>query len=81
MGTRTRISESEYLHMTFDGPEADYVDGEIKDRGLPTNSHSRVMYVFCLALGRLARDFPLYPRPEIRFRVAPGRFRVADLAL
>lgn len=81
MGTKTLISESEYLHATFDGPEADYVDGEIKDRGMPTNSQSRVNFVFCMAFGRVATDFPLYPRPEIRFRVAPGRFRVADLAV
>ena len=81
MGTKTLVSESEYLRLTFDGSEPDYVDGEIKERGMPTNSHSQVMLAFCLIFGRFMLKLPLYPRPEIRFRAAPGRYRIADIAV
>jgi Uma2 family endonuclease len=81
MGAKTLISESDYLRMTFDGPEAEYVEGEVQERSMPKNSHSAainwVQGMFFLA----SMKHPLYPRPEIRFQVAPGRFRVADLAV
>jgi len=81
MGVTALIPESEYLEMTFDGPQAEYVDGEVQERSMPANSHSaaasQIHGLFYLA----ARQFPLHPRPEIRFRVSPERFRVADLAV
>ena len=81
MGAKTLISESEYLQMTFDGPEAEYVEGEIRERSMPKNSHSRaanwVQGMFFLA----SMKHPLFPRPELRLRLAPARFRVPDLAV
>ena len=81
MGAKTLISESEYLQMAFDGPEAEYVDGEIQERSRPTNSHSLAMLSFCLIFGRFMATAPIFPRPELRMRVGPRRFRVADLAV
>ena len=81
MGAKTLIPESEYLQMTFDGPEAEYVEGEIQERSMPTNSHSLAMLSFCLIFGRFMNAVPIFPRPELRMRVAPRRFRVADLAV
>ena len=81
MGAKTLISESEYLQMTFDGPEAEYVDGEVQERSMPTIFHSSaanwVYGMFFLA----SLKYPVFPRPELRMRVAAGRFRVADLAV
>jgi len=81
MGAQTLISEAEYLQMTFDGPEAEYLDGEILERSMPTNEHSIIALAFTLIFGRFMSLAPLFPRPEIRFRVAPHRFRVPDLAV
>ena len=35
----TLITEAEYLRMTFDGPEPDYVDGELVERAIPNFQH------------------------------------------
>lgn len=81
MGATTLISESEYLQMTFDGPEAEYVDGEVRERSMPTFFHSRaaswVHGMFFMA----SLKHPLFPCPELRMRVAPGRIRVPDLVV
>ena len=81
MGAKTLISESEYLQMTFDGPEAEYVDGEVQERSMPGFFHSRaaswVHGMFFMA----SLKHPLFPCPELRMRVAPGRIRVPDLVV
>ena len=81
MGAQTLISEADYLEMTFDGPEAEYVEGEIQERSLPTNAHSAaanwIQGMFFMA----SRKQPLFPRPELRMRVSPRCLRVADLAV
>ena len=81
MGAKTLISESEYLQMNFNGPEADYVDGEVRERSMPTIFHSSaanwVHGMFFLA----SLKYPVFPRPELRLQVAVRRFRVADLAV
>ncbi len=81
MGAKTLISESEYLQMTFDGPEAEYIDGEVQERSMPSFFHSRaaswVHGMFFMA----SLKHPLFPCPELRMRVAPGRIRVPDLVV
>jgi Uma2 family endonuclease len=81
MGAKTLISEADYLRMTFEGPEAEYVEGEVRERSMPNNEHSVTAFAFYMIFGRLMTLAPLFPRPELRFPVAPGRFRVADLAV
>jgi Uma2 family endonuclease len=80
MPTRVAMSESEYLETPFPGPEPDFVDGEVIERGMPTNHHSAIQ---CFFSGRLwpMREQGLFTRPELRLRVASGRYRVADLAI
>lgn len=81
MGTKTLISESEYLRMAFDGPEADYVDGEVQDRSMPTIFHSAAASWTHGMFFMASLKHPLFPRPELRIRVAPHRIRVVDLAV
>jgi Uma2 family endonuclease len=81
MGVKTLISEDEYPRMTFDGSEVEYVDGEIVERGMPTNSHSKVCKRFNVIFGKLEERLPLYGLPEIRVRVAPRKYRVIDLGV
>ena len=81
MGAKTLISEADYLRMGFDGADPDYVEGQVVQRSMPNNDHSVTAFAFYLIFGRLMRLAPLFPRPEIRLRVGPGRFRVADLAV
>ena len=76
MSVTTLVSEGEYLRTAYQSPEPEFVDGEIVQRAMPNTSHSRSVAI-------LIRQAPtaLFPHPELRIRVAPGRYRVVDLAI
>src|SRR5437870_3897912 len=75
------MSVEEYLRTSFDGPDCEYLDGEVVERNMGELPHADVQYT----LGRLL--WPFRPRhgirilPEIRIQISPTRYRVADLAV
>jgi len=81
MPTKALLTEEEYLRTSFDDRAPEYVDGELVERGLPNNSHSRTQQKFVFSFGKLGERLPIYPRPELRLRVAPGKYRIADLVV
>ena len=81
MASTTAISVEEYLRMSFDGADCDYVDGEIVERNVGENPHSKTQLHLIGVFLDMARTRGLHPRPELRLRVAPRRFRIADLAV
>jgi Uma2 family endonuclease len=81
MGTKTLIPEAEYLHLSFDGPEPDYVDGELVERPMPAYSHSASTTNLILAVAAQDSTRRLHLCPEIRVRTAPSQYRVVDLAI
>jgi len=81
MATKTLLTEEEYLAMSFDDQAPEYVDGELVERALPNNSHSKTQHKFSRAFGRLEERLPIYVRPELRLRVAPRKYRIADLVV
>jgi Uma2 family endonuclease len=76
MTTKAAVSIEEYLRACFEGLDREYVDGEIVERTLPTNSHSKTQ----CRLGRIFDTFgdtlPLYARVELRSRVSRTRVRI-----
>jgi Putative restriction endonuclease len=79
MSTKVLMSVGEYLRTSFDGPDCESLDGEIVERSMPELPHADVQYT----LGRLLWPFRLSHGirivPEIRIRISPTRYRVADL--
>jgi len=81
MGVKTLISEEEYLRMSFPDRAPEYVDGELVERNLPNTSHSRTQSRVTHRFETLGERLPLFPCPELRVRVAPGKYRIVDLAV
>ena len=81
MEAKTQISVEEYLETSFDGPDCDYVDGEIVERNVGENPHSKAQVNLVVALHALGQKLFLHVRTELRMRVAPRRFRIADVAV
>ena len=81
MAAPAQILPDETLVASYDGAEPDFVDGQEVARSLPNNSHSKTQWGLVVGFAGLGPKFPLHGRPEIRLRVAPGRYRVADFAL
>lgn len=67
--------------MTFEDPEAEFVQGEIVGRSLPDYVHSRVQGRLTYEFGSREKKFPLFAAPELRVRTAPASYRVIDLAV
>ena len=81
MPAKTLLSEEEYLAMSFDDRTPEYDDGELVERAFPNRSHSRTQHKFDLVFGKLEERLPLYSHPELRLRVAPRKYRIADVVV
>jgi Uma2 family endonuclease len=81
MSHKTLITPDEYLHMSFGGPEPDYVDGELKERHVGSSPHSEVTERLLDLFRSLKQSHSLFRYPEMTLRTAPARYRVADIAV
>jgi Uma2 family endonuclease len=80
MATKAEITAEQYLHMTFEH-DAEFVRGEIVERAMPDNTHSLIQFLILMAIGRLIQSHPLFPRPELRLRLAPDVYRIPDISV
>ncbi len=82
MATQVQMPVEEYLRTSYDDrPTPDYLDGEIRERGMPTPGHSWAQGNLLGLLHRLRDEHPVFAYPELHLRVTATRYRVADLAV
>jgi Uma2 family endonuclease len=81
MSTRALVPVDEYLRMSFEGPDPEYLDGELVERNLGGDSHSSTQSNLVGILHPLKKKYRIHVRPEIHMRLAPTRIRIADLAV
>jgi Uma2 family endonuclease len=74
------MSVEEYRHAQFDGPDRDYVDGEVLERNIGELPHARIQAEVLRGLWEFAGTLGIQVLPEVRIQVAATRFRVADVA-
>jgi Uma2 family endonuclease len=67
--------------MSFEGPDPEYLDGELVERNLGGEKHSSTQINLGAILHSLRKKHGFHVRPEIHMRLAPTRIRVADLAV
>ena len=75
------VSVEEYQRTSFDGPDREYLDGEVVERNVGENQHSKAQARLVEIFYELRKTSPLFSRPELRLRLGPRRFRVPDLAV
>ena len=81
MAAKTLISEAEFLRMTFEGPEPDYIDGELIERSMPNLQHSDAQGNFSVLFHPFKVSGRLFAFPELRIRTVPGCYRTADVTV
>jgi len=81
MATKTLITEEEYLRTSFEGPDREYKDGEVVERGMPTYLHGLIQLQLGALFLPLRKSHNLYPSSEARHRVRPGLVRIPDVAV
>jgi Uma2 family endonuclease len=81
MASKTLIPVSEYLRMSFDGPDREYIDGEIIERSLGSKPHSEAQMRLLLFFHSLSDRHSLYIYPDLRVKLSGQRYRVPDIAV
>src|SRR2546423_420417 len=81
MAGATQISVEEYLQTSYDGPEPEYVAGEVIARSMPDLIHAVIQLRIGAMFLSLAEKFGLTPCTEIRVRLAEGIYRIIDVAM
>ena len=81
MDARVLMTVEEYFRTPFDGPDRDYVDGEVVERNMGELPHATLQTELAHMLRNLAQTLGIRVLTEIRIQVAATRFRVADIAV
>lgn len=80
MGTATAVPLEEYLTTSYEY-DCDWVEGELRERGMPDEHHSATQGLLLAYFWAMRLELGVRARTELRFRVAARRYRVPDLAL
>lgn len=67
--------------MKFEGPEPEYLDGELWERHLGGIPHSGRQGNLLAVFRDFGRHTPLRAFPELHLGISPGRYRIADIAV
>jgi len=81
MASKTLVPVEEYLKMSFDGPEPDYVDGELKERYLGSIPHFEATERLIDLFRSWKQSHSLYAYTEVTLRLSPTKYRIADVAV
>src|SRR2546430_1594885 len=81
MASKTLVTVEEYLNTCFEGPEPDYVDGEIIERHLGSIPHFEAQQRMLEFFNSLKQSFRLFGYPEVTLRLSPNRYRIVDVAV
>ncbi len=76
-----RVSIEDYMDMSFDGADAEFVDGVIIERPMPKKPHARALQALAEAFGRLRVSHGVDPNPDLRLRLAPNKVRIPDYSV
>ena len=76
MGARLAIPVEEYLSTSFDGPDREYVEGEVIGREMGGPSHSEVQAQLIFLFRQAAKRQGWWAVVELRLRLKPWIFRI-----
>ena len=81
MASRLQVAPGEYISMSFDGTDREYVRGEIVERSMPDYPHGKTQLELGLRFRGLRDSHRLFVCSETRMRLAPDLYRIPDVAV
>lgn len=81
MSAKVLMDVGEYLRTAFEGPDCEYLDGEIVERNMGEIPHGDVQTTLVSLLRQMRNRLGIRVISEIRIQISPTRYRVADLAV
>lgn len=76
-----KMTVEEYLRTSFEGPDLEYLDGELVERNMGNLSHGLAQGRFIVRFGNEEARTGLVVVPELRHRVTASRYRIPDVAV
>ncbi len=81
MSTKVLMDVEEYLRTSFEGPDCEYVDGEVVERNMGEIPHADVQGNLYRLLWRFRKTLGIRVMTELRVQIHPRRFRVPDISV
>jgi len=76
----TKVSLEEYLSTSY-RPDAEYIDGELRERNVGELEHSRMVKAILRWFERFETSWQLEALPDVRVQVRTDNYRVPDICL
>ena len=76
----TKTSLAEYLSTSY-RPDAEYIDGELRERNAGELEHSRMVKAILRWFERFETSWQIEALPEVRVQVSAENYRVPDICL
>jgi Uma2 family endonuclease len=81
MEARAALSVEEYLRTSFPDLDKEYRDGELLERSVPDNLHSKTQAFLIAFFMALRKKLLVFPRPELRLKLRTGLYLIPDVSL
>lgn len=81
MGADTALSVEQYLATSFPDQDKEYRDGELVERSLPDNLHSKTQGFLVAFFVALRKTRSVFARPELRMKIRPNLYLIPDVAV
>ena len=75
-----RMTVEEYLRTGWK-PDRELVDGELKEKPMPTRLHGFIQAMLCAWFERHMEEWGIAPESEVRTQVRIGNFRLPDVSV
>jgi Uma2 family endonuclease len=80
MATTTHVPLEVYLRSDYQ-PDADYIEGEIRERPMGEDDHSALQGAICQWFAQHANEWNIRIRPELRVQVKAENYLAPDVAI
>ncbi len=80
MATTTQVPLEVYLRSDYQ-PDAEYIDGEVRERPVGQDDHSAWQFAISLWFSKHMETWNIRVRPELRVQVTPQTYLVPDVSI
>ena len=81
MSTKILMDVDEYLHTSFDGPDCEYLDGEVVERNMGELPHGDIQFNLARLVWEYRRILGIRVATDVRIRISPTRYRIPDVSV
>lgn len=81
MATKVIMPVEEYLHTSWPDGDREFIHGEVIEKPMPPKSHAKIQKALLLLFSHWEASKGLCALPELRCAVAPGVYRLPDVAV